>query len=79
MDSEPILPDDHTQLPPIVPLHVEGAQVIDGSQSAHGAGRDGPRVAAHLGEPDAAAYRVLLPEEIQPFSRYFSHFTFLPS
>ena len=73
-DGKAVLPDDHAQIPAIVPMYVEGPRIVDVFQFSRAAGRDGIRIVlAHLPEPDAGTGGVLLPEELQPFLWYFSH------
>ena len=78
-DGKSVLTDDHAQMPSVIPLDVEGADIVDMLQCPHAAGGDGVWfVRAHLPKTDSGALGILFPQELQPFRRQF-HLTFLPS
>ena len=72
-DREAVLPHDKSQAAAIVPVDLELARIVDADQCPLRAGRDGPRIAAHLSEFDAAAWGILLPQKFQPLSRWCAH------
>ena len=45
-------------------------------QRPHGTFREGMGIVRHFNQSNPAAFGILLPHELQPLSRYFSHFTF---
>ena len=63
-----VLSDNYAETSSIIPLDVEGTDIVDMLQRPHAAGADGIRIVrAHLPEPDAGALGILIPQELQPF------------
>ena len=77
-DGEAVLTDDQGQGSAVVPLHMELPDIVDEVQRSHGAGWYRRIGIFHLSELDSAACGILLPQKIQPFSRYGVHHVMPP-
>ena len=59
--AEAVLAGHYAESATIVPIHMEGADIVDDAQGAHGSRLDWRKGVFHAVEPDAASDRVLFP------------------
>ena len=69
----PIFSQHQSQGTSIVPLYMELPDIVDIIQFPGTAGGNGPGITAYLCELDAGILGELLPQEVQPLSRYALH------